>query len=130
MEPNMELPPVESAEQKLQPDQVQERLVASPENAPSVKGAKQPKTSTTTHSPQIQVTNTPLDPQSAGIPTSDDDMLIADDTDLIEKEWVNKAKQIVEQTKYDPHLQANEMSKFKAQYQKKRYNKDTKVNSG
>lgn len=49
---------------------------------------------------------------------------IADDTDLIEKEWVDKAKQIVEQTKNDPYVQNQEMNKLKTDYIKKRYNKD------
>ncbi len=53
--------------------------------------------------------------------------LIADDNDLIEKEWVEKAKQIVEQTKNDPHLQNEEINKVKADYLKKRYNHDLKV---
>jgi len=54
--------------------------------------------------------------------------LIADDTDLIEKEWVIKAKEIVEQTKEDPYLQNKEMNKFKADYIKTRYNKDIRIN--
>ena len=51
----------------------------------------------------------------------------ASDTDLIEKEWVEKAKAIVEQTRSDPHLQNKEISKFKADYMKKRYNKTIKL---
>ncbi len=51
----------------------------------------------------------------------------AADSDLIEKEWVNKAKQIVEHTKDDPYEQQRAMGKFKADYMKKRYNKDVKV---
>jgi hypothetical protein len=53
--------------------------------------------------------------------------MLADDADLIEKEWVVKAKQIVERTKNDPYTQSLEMNKFKAGYMKKRYNKDVKV---
>ena len=52
---------------------------------------------------------------------------IADDTDLIEKEWVDKAKAIVEQTAHDPHLQNQEINKVKVDYLKKRYNKDVKL---
>lgn len=52
---------------------------------------------------------------------------IADDTDLIEKEWVEKAKEIVFQTSQDPHLQNKEMNKVKVEYLKKRYNKDLKL---
>lgn len=48
----------------------------------------------------------------------------AADNDLIEKEWVLKAKQIVEHTSEDPFLQQQELSKIKADYMKKRYNKD------
>lgn len=48
----------------------------------------------------------------------------AGDSDLIEKEWVIKAKQIVEHTAEDPFLQQQELSKIKADYMKKRYNKD------
>jgi hypothetical protein len=51
---------------------------------------------------------------------------IADDVDLIEKEWVEKAKQIVEQTKDDPYRQNEAMSKMKLDYLKKRYNREVK----
>jgi hypothetical protein len=51
----------------------------------------------------------------------------AADADLIEKEWVYKAKQIVEQTADDPYLQQAQLSRIKADYMKKRYNKDIKV---
>jgi hypothetical protein len=53
--------------------------------------------------------------------------ITADDIDLIEKQWVSKAKEIVEKTSQDPYLQSKEMNKFKAEYVKKRYNKDVKV---
>ena len=52
---------------------------------------------------------------------------IAEDTDLIEKEWVDKAKQIVDRTKHDPHQQSSEMNMMKVDYLKKRYNKDVKL---
>lgn len=48
----------------------------------------------------------------------------AGDNDLIEKEWVLKAKQIVEHTAEDPFNQQEELSKMKAEYLKKRYNKN------
>lgn len=56
-----------------------------------------------------------------------DTPLVADDNDLIEKEWVTKAKEIVEKTKHDPHLETKEMNIFRADYLKKRYNKELKV---
>ena len=51
----------------------------------------------------------------------------ADDDDLIEQEWVDKAKAIVDRTKDDPYMQNEELSKFKADYIKKRYNREIKV---
>lgn len=52
----------------------------------------------------------------------------ASDSDLIEKEWVLKAKQIVEHTAEDPFAQQEELSKMKSDYLKKRYNKDIGTN--
>lgn len=52
---------------------------------------------------------------------------IADDIDLIEKEWVEKAKQIVEQTKEDPYKQNEVITQVKADYIKKRYNRELKT---
>ena len=65
-------------------------------------------------------------PQAPGIAPSTMPQ-IADDTDLIEKEWVEKAKQIVAQTAHDPYLQNREINRVKADYLKKRYNKDVKL---
>ena len=50
----------------------------------------------------------------------------AQDVDLIEKEWVQKAKEIVAHTIGDPYTQNKEINKIKADYIKKRYNKDIK----
>lgn len=57
-------------------------------------------------------------------PTAD---LPAKDSDLIEKEWVDKAKRIVADTKEDPHKQKAEMSRVKADYVQKRFNKTIKL---
>jgi hypothetical protein len=53
--------------------------------------------------------------------------LSAADVDLIEKEWVEKAKAIVARTHGDPFTQNKEINKIKADYIKKRYNKDIKL---
>lgn len=74
-----------------------------------------------------QTTSYPQPPASSAT-THTDVPPVADDADLIEKEWVNKAKAIVAKTKEDPHEQAQEISYFKADYLKKRYNKEIKVN--
>lgn len=55
---------------------------------------------------------------------TDDVHLIADDNDVIEKEWVDRAKKIVAATSADPFIESREISKLKASYMKKRFNKD------
>ncbi len=49
---------------------------------------------------------------------------IADDTDLIEKEWIESAKRIVANTKGDPHAQSEGLTIVKKDYKKKRFNVD------
>lgn len=51
----------------------------------------------------------------------------AEDSDLIEKEWVDRAKQIVEHTRDNPYEQQRALSEMKADYLKKRYGKDIKL---
>lgn len=65
-------------------------------------------------------------PQQPLMMNSDAD-IGADDLDLIEKKWVVKAKDIVNNTKGNPHAQNLELSKMKAEYIKKRYNKDIRI---
>ncbi len=55
------------------------------------------------------------------------DLSVVDDSDLIEKEWVNKAKEIVALTRDDPYKQSEELTVFKADYMKKRYDKHIKL---
>ena len=78
----------------------------------------------------------PIAPPAHKPVTTDDDQKssqpidtpeLADDVDVIEKEWVDKAKEIVEQTKDDPHKQNHNVSVLKADYMKKRYGKDIKI---
>jgi hypothetical protein len=64
---------------------------------------------------------------SAAAPAAPSTLVTDDDSDLIEKEWVDKAKQIVERTRDDPHKQSEALTVFKADYLKKRYGKTIKV---
>lgn len=52
---------------------------------------------------------------------------VADDVDVIEKVWVEKAKSIVKQTKDDPYLQEQQVSDLQENYQKKRFGKGHKT---
>ncbi|HUA13502.1 MAG TPA: hypothetical protein VL989_03310 [Candidatus Sulfotelmatobacter sp.] len=52
---------------------------------------------------------------------------IAQDKDLIDKEWVDKAKAIVNKNRDNPHKQSEELTLLKADYMKKRFNKTIKI---
>ncbi len=52
--------------------------------------------------------------------------LDADDVDLIEKEWIKKAKDIVAMTLNDPHEQNKQLNQMKKEYIQKRFNKTIK----
>jgi len=52
---------------------------------------------------------------------------VANDDDLIEKEWVDKAKKIVAETRDNPHLQDEKVNKLQADYLKKRFGRELGV---
>lgn len=84
------------------------------------------------HSEQ-QIAAAPAAPSPATVPAiplppvlpagikDDDTPAIAQDVDLIEKEWVNKAKEVIANTKNDPHAQEAAFEKLQSEYLKKRY---------
>lgn len=133
MDPNYTNP--ETSGELPQPEQVAGEYTAEQ----SVQTPEIQRTPPTPH-PQLPTTSplaanpiAPSVPAAAMPPISTSQLtqqLIADDADLIEKEWVLKAKAIVMHTKDDPHKQNQEMNKVKADYLKKRYNKDLKINEG
>lgn len=51
----------------------------------------------------------------------------ADDGDIIEREWVNRVRQIIAATAQDPYLQNKQLTELKAEYMQKRYNKVIKI---
>ena len=53
--------------------------------------------------------------------------LMAKDEDLIEKEWVNKAKKIVAETRDNPHQREEAVNKLQIDYLKKRYGRELGV---
>lgn len=80
--------------------------------------------------PQVAV---PLPPMPVPVPVqtvqTDDttNPTIASDDDLIEKEWVDKAKKIIAETRDDPYRREQEVSKLQADYLRKRYGKELGV---
>lgn len=54
----------------------------------------------------------------------DDNPLVAADEDVIEKEWVDKAKKIILETKDDPYGRTTRVNELQQDYIRKRYNKE------
>lgn len=79
--------------------------------------------------PVVPVTPAPLpqvdDPVSSAAATQASDAPdSAADEDLIEKEWVDKAKKIIEETKDDPYKREMEIGRLQREYIKKRYGRE------
>jgi hypothetical protein len=80
------------------------------------------------NAPALPATNLPQ-PVVPTVPVASSDGLIvdtptvADDVNLIEKVWVEKAKTIVKQTKTDPYQQEKQVGMLQKDYQGKRYGK-------
>lgn len=55
---------------------------------------------------------------------------LAHDGNRIEEGWIVKMKQVINATKDDPYLQAKAIALSKADYIKKRYNKEIKLDNG
>lgn len=69
---------------------------------------------------------TPPLPSALGSVPADDTAgpTIASDDDLIEKEWVDKAKKIISETQNDPYLREQQVTKLQSDYLRKRYGKE------
>ena len=128
--PSVELPSPEIQQpspEALSPDIYNEQE-SSKQTEPAPQNIQDPPSQPTQHQPIPPApTIQPHDAPAAGTVGVALTPQIADDTDLIEKEWVERAKRIVEHTKHDPHQQTKEMNAMKADYLKKRYNKDIKT---
>ena len=57
-------------------------------------------------------------------PLTDDTPATAGDDDLIEKEWVDKAKKILAETRDDPYRREQEVGKLQIEYIRKRYGRE------
>lgn len=84
--------------------------------------------------PQAVVANQPMaiNPNPSGLNDNSTNIQVsapasANDAELIEKEWVQKVKSIIDQTKDDPFEQSKQLTLLKADYMQKRYNKSIKL---
>ncbi|MDN5819389.1 MAG: hypothetical protein L0H38_01425 [bacterium] len=78
-------------------------------------GPQQPAMAPT--QPQVLNTQSPAAPQLQ----ASDTPLVANDDDLIEKEWVDKAKKILASTRDDPYRRERDVVMLQQEYLKKRY---------
>lgn len=103
------------------PEQVTQPAQAAPAASQVVPPVAVPAT------PPVMPPTPPTPSPTSGAPTAS--LAASDDTDLIEKEWVDKAKAIVDRTRNDPYKQSEELTMVKADYMKKRYNKTIKLST-
>lgn len=129
-------PPVAGGEQLPMP--AEQRSETAPETAPAPAAAAELAPSSAVAGAAAAQPAIPLPPidDNSGTSTQSDvsstsksstKKLIKDD-DLIEKEWVDRAKRIVEQTRDDPHEQSDQLNGVKVDYMKQHYDKTIKVN--
>jgi hypothetical protein len=120
--------PIASGEATRQTPEVGPGSVETHEAAPQSAGAAAPVAALPAM-PSLPPLPQAADSGHAQTNSQDGNPLVAADEDVIEKEWVDKAKKIVAQTKNDPYIQEKEVSKLQADYIKKRYGKEIKLSS-
>lgn len=108
------LPPLES---KL--ERGQERFEQVAEAGARASDAAVSASTTTPVVPVVPVQAPPIDPVVATVVSP----MTAADEDLIEKEWVDKAKEIIDQTKEDPYTRTARVNELQRDYLQKRYGK-------
>ena len=124
--PNLNLPPpvVESGSADSGAAQA-EQGPATPETAPmpsqAMPAATVPVFPTTPVDNSSQASSDDKTTSSLPVPK------MLEDKDLIEKEWVEKAKTIVHKTADDPYKQTEEVSVLKADYLQENFNKTLKL---
>lgn len=123
--------PVQSTETKQSNEAAINASPTNPEHLPvnseqsNVSQGNQDPASAPVVQPVVPVT-TPQVPASTS--TDDDDMPpVAEEVDVIEKEWVDKAKKVVSESRSDPYQQEKKVSKVRADYIKKRYGKEVQI---
>lgn len=105
---------------------VQETQLSQPEqNLPAMGHSGQPQVQTVPVPHTMHISNAPVTAQPQTVTVSDD--MKADDIDVIEKEWVERAKKLLQSTGDDPYLGTHQVSILKAEYMKKRFNRELKL---
>ena len=105
------------------PEQAGERSMEREQAMAAVDLAPQPVQQPAVSLPQP----VPVTPAATPAPVANDNPIAANDDDLIEKEWVDKAKKIITETRNDPYRREQEVTKLQADYLFKRYGKELGV---
>jgi hypothetical protein len=124
--PNFELPPGPPSPEG---EQGQEQHAEAPPSRPEQAAKQPPQPALPAIPDDIPAADQPViaaPPQDVAAPVADPKSAIAD-TDHIEREWIDKVKNVVARTQDDPYLQKDQMSKIKAEYIQKRFNKTIKT---
>lgn len=74
--------------------------------------------------PTPMVTTLPRDGATATPQLVSGSPTVASDDELIEKEWVDKAKKVIAETKDDPYRREQEVNRLQADYLAKRYGRE------
>jgi hypothetical protein len=114
-------PPL-SLEQVGEKPREQEQAIQSAEREP---GPAAPPPILPMPAPQSQVVPMPV----VATQTDNTNPVVAADDDLIEREWVDKAKKIIAETRDDPYKREREVSKLQADYLRKRYGREIGVST-
>lgn len=119
----IEFTPISHEVGKNQPESSPEHPANSPERGQELHNAT--TVATPIQSAQLAVPTVSAPPVDDTTTVVDDDSpATASDEDLIEKEWVDKAKQIISTTKQDPYKQERQVGQLQADYLRKRYGKE------
>ena len=128
--PNIENIPQVPGGVETQPDRPEHGFEVAPipeQGASSAETLAQPSTAMPMIDPATIATPVipaPVTAQDDSSQAADADMpLVASDSDLIEKEWVDKVKRMISLTKGDPYERGRVITQLQAEYLKKRFNK-------
>jgi hypothetical protein len=124
---NFELPQPASPEAA---DDSLDGAVEAPTAAPETVGKRSSQPALPTVPDDVPVADQPAIPAAQA--QADDHaaattQAVIPDSEHIERSWIDKTRAVISQAREDPYIQKNEVSKIKAEYIQKRFNKEIKT---